>query len=44
MKQSQLHSEDKKTCIALDVDEIDKNGISSNTSFAENRGKKLLCM
>ena len=39
-----MHSEDQKQCMPLDIDEIDRNEISSDSSFAETNGRKLLCM
>ena len=39
-----MHFEDKKQYMPLDIDEIDRNGISCDSSFAEKKEKKLLCM
>ena len=37
-----MHFEDKKQCMPLDIDKVDRRGISCDSSFAENKEKKTL--
>ena len=42
LKQSEMHFEDKKQYMPLDIDEIHRNRISCDSSFAEKKRRKSL--